>query len=61
LKSAGEAHGVSVWASDRESIAPCDVPVTEIFVPRWLLILGAIALIALIAGYVTFGGANMGR
>jgi hypothetical protein len=38
-----------------------DVPVTEIFVPRWLLILGAIALIALIAGYVTFGGANMGR
>ena len=34
---------------------------TENFVPRWLLILGAIALIALIAGYVTFGGANMGR
>jgi hypothetical protein len=30
-------------------------------VPRWLLILGAIALIALIAGYFTFGGANMGR
>jgi len=38
-----------------------DIPVTEIFVPRWLLILSAIALIALIAGYVTFGGANMGR
>ena len=37
------------------------IPVTEIFVPRWLLILGAIALIALVAGYVTFGGANMGR
>jgi hypothetical protein len=35
--------------------------VTEILVPRWLLILGAIALIALVAGYVTFGGANMGR
>jgi hypothetical protein len=34
---------------------------TEIFVPRWFWILGAIALIALIAGYVTFGGANMGR
>jgi hypothetical protein len=33
----------------------------ETFVPRWLLILGAIALVALIAGYVTFGGANMGR
>jgi hypothetical protein len=29
--------------------------------PRWLLILSAIALVALIAGYVTFGGANMGR
>jgi hypothetical protein len=27
---------------------------------RWLLILGAVALIALIAGFVTFGGANMG-
>jgi hypothetical protein len=33
----------------------------EIFVPRWFLILSAIALIALVAGYVTFGGANMGR
>jgi hypothetical protein len=30
-------------------------------VPRWLLILGAIAVIALVAGYVTFGGANMGQ
>jgi hypothetical protein len=30
-------------------------------VPRWILILSAIALIALVAGYVTFGGANMGR
>jgi hypothetical protein len=38
-----------------------DAPVTEIRLPRWLLLLGAIALIALIAGYVTFGGANMGR
>jgi len=28
---------------------------------RWLLILGAVALIALIAGFVTFGGGNMGR
>jgi hypothetical protein len=28
--------------------------------PRWLLILGAVALIALIAGFVTFGGADMG-
>jgi hypothetical protein len=30
-------------------------------VPRWLIILGAVALIALIAGFVTFGGGNMGR
>jgi hypothetical protein len=28
---------------------------------RWLLILGAVALIAMIAGFVTFGGGNMGR
>jgi hypothetical protein len=29
--------------------------------PRWLLIFGAVALIALIAGFVTFGGGDMGR
>jgi hypothetical protein len=29
--------------------------------PRWLLILGAVAVIALIAGFVTFGGGNMGH
>jgi hypothetical protein len=29
--------------------------------PRWLLILGGVALIAMIAGFVTFGGGNMGR
>ncbi len=29
--------------------------------PRWLLILGAVALVAMIAGFVTFGGGNMGR
>jgi hypothetical protein len=29
--------------------------------PRWLLILGAVALVALIAGFVTFGGGTMGR
>jgi hypothetical protein len=39
---------------------------TETSVPRrhlmlWLKILCAIAIIALIAGYLTFGGANMGR
>jgi len=28
--------------------------------PRWLWILGAVALIALIAGFVVFGGADMG-
>lgn len=27
----------------------------------WLTIIAVIAVIALIAGYVTFGGANMGR
>lgn len=30
-------------------------------VPRWLIILGAVAVLALIAGFVTFGGGNMGR
>jgi hypothetical protein len=29
--------------------------------PRWLLILGAVALLAMIAGFVTFGGGDMGR
>jgi hypothetical protein len=29
--------------------------------PRWLLILGAVALIAMAAGFFAFGGANMGR
>jgi hypothetical protein len=29
--------------------------------PRWLWILGAVALIAMIAGFVTFGGGNMGH
>ncbi len=29
-------------------------------VPRWLLILSAVAAIALIAGFFTFGGADMG-
>jgi len=28
--------------------------------PRWLLILGAVALLALIAGFVITGGADMG-
>jgi hypothetical protein len=27
---------------------------------RWFWILGAVAAIAMIAGFVTFGGANMG-
>jgi hypothetical protein len=30
-------------------------------VPRWLLILGAVALVAMIAGFVTFGGGDMGQ
>jgi hypothetical protein len=29
--------------------------------PRWLLILGAVALLAMIAGFITFGGGNMGQ
>ena len=33
----------------------------EISVRRWLIVLVAVAVIALIAGYVTFGGGNMGR
>jgi hypothetical protein len=28
---------------------------------RWLLVLGAVALIAMVAGFVTFGGGNMGH
>lgn len=28
--------------------------------PRWLLILGAVALLAMVAGFVTFGGGDMG-
>jgi len=30
-------------------------------VPRWLLILGAVALIAMAAGFLAFGGADMGH
>jgi hypothetical protein len=30
-------------------------------VPRWLLILGAVALIAMAAGFWTFGGGNIGQ
>jgi hypothetical protein len=29
--------------------------------PRWLWILGAVALAAMIAGFVTFGGGDMGH
>jgi hypothetical protein len=28
---------------------------------RWLLVLGAVALIAMVAGFLTFGGGNMGH
>jgi hypothetical protein len=28
---------------------------------RWLLVLGAVAVIAMIAGFMTFGGGNMGH
>jgi hypothetical protein len=33
----------------------------ENVVPRWLVILSIVAVLALIAGFVTFGGGNMGR
>jgi hypothetical protein len=29
--------------------------------PRWLTILIVIALVAMVAGYLVFGGANMGH
>jgi hypothetical protein len=29
--------------------------------PRWLWILGVVAILAMIAGFVTFGGGDMGR
>jgi hypothetical protein len=29
--------------------------------PRWLWILMAVAVLAMIAGFMTFGGGNMGR
>ena len=29
--------------------------------PRWVLMLAAVALVAMIAGFVTFGGGNMGQ
>ena len=29
--------------------------------PRWLWILAVVALLAMIAGFVTFGGGNMGQ
>jgi hypothetical protein len=34
---------------------------TEFILPRWLWILGAVAVLAMIAGFMTFGGGNMGR
>jgi hypothetical protein len=33
----------------------------EFAVPRWLVILSIVAVVALIAGFVAFGGGNMGR
>jgi hypothetical protein len=29
--------------------------------PRWLMILGAVALVAMAAGFFVFGGADMGQ
>jgi len=33
----------------------------EACLPRWLIILAVIAAIAMIAGFLAFGGANMGH
>jgi hypothetical protein len=30
-------------------------------VPRWFVIIGTIAVVAMIAGFIVFGGANMGH
>jgi hypothetical protein len=30
-------------------------------VPRWLIIIGIIAVVAMLAGFLVFGGANMGH
>jgi len=29
--------------------------------PRWFLIVGAVALLAMIVGFITFAGGDMGR
>jgi hypothetical protein len=33
----------------------------EVRLPRWLIILAVIALVATIAGFLAFGGGNMGH
>jgi len=30
-------------------------------VPRWLIFIGVIAILAMIAGFMVFGGGNMGH
>jgi hypothetical protein len=30
-------------------------------VPRWLIVLAAVAVIAMVAGFLVFGGGNMGH
>lgn len=30
-------------------------------VPRWIVLIGLVALAALVAGFLMFGGANMGN
>ena len=37
------------------------MPQKEARVPRWLIIIGIIAVVAMVAGFLVFGGANMGH
>jgi hypothetical protein len=60
--------GIYLNRSDFFSSVPLDNArfIRESSVPRrhlvtWLIVIFVIAVIALIAGYMTFGGANMGR
>jgi len=42
-----------------QTTRPC--PRKEARVPRWLIIIGIIAVVAMVAGFLVFGGANMGH
>jgi hypothetical protein len=44
-----------------ELAAPLAGSPKEVHLPRWLVILGIIALLAMMAGFLVFGGGDMGR